>query len=178
MRRSRIARETSKLFNSVSSSTRRSSTRPSRQSAQGGNGESTAPHANSADDTRVKTETGGDDLVGKSMTLLPASRKRKREVGSPETSPASVSSPKSTARTTVKVEEKTVTPKRVKKARKQPAKKVKREDGQVEIHAPPNWQEVYDTVREMRKTIVAPVDTMGCETLAQEEISPRASELV
>lgn len=28
--------------------------------------------------------------------------------------------------------------------------------------APPHWKEVYDTIKTMRESIVAPVDTMGC----------------
>jgi endonuclease-3 len=43
----------------------------------------------------------------------------------------------------------------------------------VEIHPPPNWEEIYEAVKEMRKKVLAPVDTMGCETLAQEHSSPR-----
>jgi endonuclease III len=60
-----------------------------------------------------------------------------------------------------------------KKARRQPAKGVLNGTGEVEIHPPANWEEIYETVREMRKSILAPVDTMGCESLAEEHISPR-----
>lgn len=60
-------------------------------------------------------------------------------------------------------------------ARSQPARKrnVVKEDGQVEIHPPRQWEETYDAVKEMRKKIPAPVDTMGCETLAEAHASPR-----
>lgn len=64
-----------------------------------------------------------------------------------------------------------------KKARRQPAKGVLNGAGEVEIHPPANWEEIYETVREMRKSILAPVDTMGCESLAEEHISPRVSGL-
>ena len=43
----------------------------------------------------------------------------------------------------------------------------------MEIHPPAHWELVYTTIQEMRKRILAPVDTMGCETLAQPDISPR-----
>ena len=56
---------------------------------------------------------------------------------------------------------------------RRPAKKVLGEDGQVEIHPPLHWEEVYATVRKMRAKLVAPVDTMGCETLAQDGVSPK-----
>jgi endonuclease-3 len=62
---------------------------------------------------------------------------------------------------------------KTKKARRQPAKGFLNEAGEVEIHPPANWRETYEAVKEMRKTILAPVDTMGCETLAEKHISPR-----
>ncbi|KAI9697829.1 MAG: DNA N-glycosylase and apurinic/apyrimidinic (AP) lyase [Candelina mexicana] len=59
------------------------------------------------------------------------------------------------------------------RARMQPTKKVVSADRGVEIHAPPQWREAYDAVKEMRAKTMAPVDTMGCETLADEHASPR-----
>ncbi|KAF8477202.1 DNA glycosylase [Kalaharituber pfeilii] len=50
--------------------------------------------------------------------------------------------------------------------------KVKREKGGSStgrVLPPPHWKEMYDLVKEMRKRIPAPVDTMGCERLAEEE---------
>lgn len=46
-------------------------------------------------------------------------------------------------------------------------------DGDVTIHAPAHWEEVYDAVREMRKDGGAPVDTMGCERLADPSMSAK-----
>ena len=60
-----------------------------------------------------------------------------------------------------------------KKARRQPARKTLNEEGEVEIHPPPDWEEIYDAVKEMRKTVLAPVDTMGCESLAEEHLTPK-----
>lgn len=60
-----------------------------------------------------------------------------------------------------------------KKARRQPAKRVVKEDGEEEIQPPANWEEIYAAVMEMRKERLAPVDTMGCETLAEEQSTPR-----
>ena len=65
--------------------------------------------------------------------------------------------------------------KKIRKARRQPAKQIVNGAGEVEIHPPANWQEIYETVKEMRKLVLAPVDTMGCETLAEENLSPRVS---
>ena len=47
---------------------------------------------------------------------------------------------------------------------------VDEEDG---VEPPPRWRETYDTMKAMRSKIVAPVDTMGCERLADEEVSER-----
>lgn len=33
---------------------------------------------------------------------------------------------------------------------------------------PVGWEEVYNAIKEYRKNIIAPVDTMGCERLADE----------
>ncbi len=60
-----------------------------------------------------------------------------------------------------------------KKARRVPAKKVNGADGSVKIEPPPNWEEIYALTRQMRNENVAPVDTMGCESLADRQRSPR-----
>jgi endonuclease-3 len=60
-----------------------------------------------------------------------------------------------------------------KKARRTPAKKVRGADGNVKIEAPANWEEIYALTRQMRNENVAPVDTMGCESLADRQVSPR-----
>ncbi|KAK1217671.1 alpha,alpha-trehalase nth1 [Marasmius sp. AFHP31] len=39
--------------------------------------------------------------------------------------------------------------------------------------APENWQEVYEKIREMRKHVVAPVDTMGCDQAQSVEQNPQ-----
>lgn len=64
---------------------------------------------------------------------------------------------------------------KIKKARRQLAVTTANEDGKVEIYPPTNWAQIYDAVKEMRKTFLAPVDTMGCERLAEEHVSPRVS---
>ena len=64
---------------------------------------------------------------------------------------------------------------KVRKARRQPAKQSVNTKGEVEITPPPNWEATYVAMREMRQRVQAPVDTMGCETLAEEHISPRVS---
>lgn len=60
-----------------------------------------------------------------------------------------------------------------KKARRAPAKKVYGADGSVKMEPPANWEEIYALTREMRNENIAPVDTMGCESLADRKRSPR-----
>ncbi|EUC51181.1 hypothetical protein COCMIDRAFT_80033 [Bipolaris oryzae ATCC 44560] len=62
---------------------------------------------------------------------------------------------------------------KVKKARRAPAKKMTASDGTVKIEPPANWEEIYALTREMRNENPAPVDTMGCESLADRSRTPR-----
>ncbi|OJD34220.1 endonuclease iii [Diplodia corticola] len=61
---------------------------------------------------------------------------------------------------------------KAKKARRAPAKKAVAADGSVKVEPPPNWEEMYGLTAEMRSRVVAPVDTMGCESLADRKDSP------
>ncbi|KAI4229251.1 MAG: hypothetical protein L6R36_000999 [Xanthoria steineri] len=63
---------------------------------------------------------------------------------------------------------------KIKKGKKDPAQRVIDHDsGDVTIHPPSHWEEIYALVQEMRKKVLAPVDTMGCESLAEATRSPR-----
>ncbi|KAJ7611746.1 DNA glycosylase [Roridomyces roridus] len=44
--------------------------------------------------------------------------------------------------------------------------------------APPQWRQVYDTIKEMRSKIVAPVDTMGCHMAQKGETDPKNKRFV
>ncbi|KAH7132224.1 DNA repair protein-like protein Ntg1 [Dendryphion nanum] len=59
------------------------------------------------------------------------------------------------------------------KARRVPAKKSVASNGSVKVEPPPDWEEIYALTRQMRNENVAPVDTMGCESLADRKSSPR-----
>ena len=61
----------------------------------------------------------------------------------------------------------------IKKRRRQPTRKAINQAGKVEVHPPADWGKIYDCVKEMRKKVLAPVDTMGCETLAEDHLTPR-----
>jgi endonuclease III len=76
---------------------------------------------------------------------------------------------------TVKNEKDLEPPSSAKKPRRQPAKKVKTEDGLI---APPaNWERVYSLTQNMRSKMAAPVDTMGCESSANPTASLKDQRL-
>ena len=144
----------------------------------------------------VKSEGLGDDVwslssAGSAYDLdiedLPfettLSRKRKRGVDSPSTAVTSISTTTSTRTSPrkqgVKLEDRTIgKPGKARKTKRQPAKRIVNAEGDEEVRPPGNWEEIYEAVREMRKEKLAPVDTMGCETLAEKHMTPRVSPTI
>ena len=63
------------------------------------------------------------------------------------------------------------------KPRRQPAKRIKGPNGTVTVEPPTDWEKVYNMTAEMRKRVLAPVDTMGCESLHEVHRSPRDQRL-
>ncbi|CZT08838.1 related to DNA repair protein NTG1 [Rhynchosporium graminicola] len=154
MRTSKISQETSKLLNATSLTPRRSTrTSISRFTHPG----------------PIKKEESEEPL---DIEDVIPSRKRKRDVSRAPTK----SSPSRTTIKTETTETVTFSPTKERKVRK-PARKVKNEQtGEVEIHPPNDWAEVYAVVKEMRTSGAArnaAVDTMGCEKLAQEVVEPK-----
>ncbi|KAL8825052.1 MAG: hypothetical protein Q9191_004651 [Dirinaria sp. TL-2023a] len=112
------------------------------------------------------------DIEDSVPTNLSRSRKRKHGLDTPTTTVASISATTS-VRSTPRKPVANGKDGKIKKAKRQPAKQSINDAGEVEIHPPANWAEIYDSVKEMRKTAIAPVDTMGCETLAEEHLTAR-----
>ena len=135
----------------------------------------------------VKREESSDDVASLSSIASDISfdiedgplhtKKRKRGFDTPSTAVLSVSTIASTRTSPRKlgVKEEIASSGKARKAKRQPAKRIVNEDGEEEVQAPANWEEIYEAVREMRKEKLAPVDTMGCETLAEEHLTPRVS---
>ncbi|KAI9835086.1 MAG: hypothetical protein M1819_002638 [Sarea resinae] len=122
---------------------------------------SSVPSSPSRDDDVAYADGDEDESANR------PSKRRKRDNDVSTTTPSMPASKQAHVRSDVNTSSR---PKR--KPRKLATKKT--EDGLVAIHAPPpHWEEVYDTVKAMRARIVAPVDTMGCERLADETASPR-----
>lgn len=184
MKTSRIAKETAKIVNQPSRSdfTPRRQTRSFAASLHASTAEN-LPLKQKKED--VKQEDSSDD--GSSLSSIASaeafdiedvpfktspSRKRKRGSDTAATNVSTAITTRSSPhKPGLKVEE--GGNKKGKKARRQHAKSTINTAGEVEIHPPANWEEIYNAVREMRKLHLAPVDTMGCETLAEENLTPR-----
>ena len=137
---------------------------------------STKQDAESASNSSLSSIPSHNDFdIEDSPFGPPLSRKRKRGFDSPATAITTISTATSTRASPRKANIKSEsTPNgKTKKAKRQSAKRVIGYDGEVKIEAPTNWVEIYDLVKEMRKERLAPVDTMGCETLAEDHLSPK-----
>jgi endonuclease-3 len=174
MRTSRISRDTSKIIaasrtqrilRQTRPATNASNPRPQRDSIRAA--EEAEHNHNVASDSDSSSRLSSVPDSGSEGEAQRASKKRKRGQNAPivvkqeiqETSIDTVASPKKGTQ--------------AKKARRAPAKKVKGSDGGVKIEPPANWEEIYTLTREMRNANIAPVDTMGCESLADKNRTPR-----
>ena len=168
MRTSRISRDTSRILAATRTQRTLRQSRTTTNASSSGravkveeDAESSAINASGSELSSVP-DSGSED-----GGALRANKKRKRGQDAPivvkkelqETLVAAVPSPKKDTK--------------VKKARRVPAKKVKGSDGSVKIEAPANWEQIYALTREMRNANIAPVDTMGCESLADKQRTPR-----
>lgn len=181
MKTSRIARETVSIGKNAEILTRRqarsSLTSSIRAFAAGDANLTVEQKEDDGNESSSLSSIGPSGASDIEDSLTPSStRKRKRSIGSPPASVTTTSTVTVTTRTSPrKADIKTEDDSRakIKKGRKQPIKKVVGDSGEVTIHPPTNWQEIYTAVQEMRKKVLAPVDTMGCESLAEETRSPR-----
>lgn len=188
MRTSKVSRDTARIVNALSSS------RPTRRSlcqfGQVANGSETTTiatedgsvvpaAANSSDLSSPPTSpSSGSDFEEETPVHTAASRKRKRNhvsvtpVKSEKAIKSEYISPNGVSATRQSPRRASRTSNLPKKVRRQPAKRIKGENGDTHVEAPANWEELYNLTAEMRKKVVAPVDTMGCESLAEENRSP------
>lgn len=173
MRTSRISRDTSRIIAASRTQrtlrqTRTATTLAAHDIDNSNGAESTADPTSESElssapawsesDGDAQSTTGKRKRGQQTAAVVPAKRERKKVPIAPATSP----------------KEEATTPK--KKAHRPPAKKSgKTEDGEepVKVEPPPNWEEMYALTREMRNENLAPVDTMGCESLAETHRSPR-----
>lgn len=142
----------------------RRSTNPGRQYSpvETGSDDDGAPQSSGSDMSTPPSSPGEDDYESEASSNL-GKRKRKTPKAQPKSEPRSA---RRTARNAVKSEpdSKPSQPKR------KPAKRIKGEP--LSLDPPANWEKMYEITANMRKSIQAPVDTMGCETLALKDIPP------
>ena len=187
MRTSRISRETAKIVSKTSLGISRRQTRSIGTSLQRSTvTENTSQEINSS---KIKQEDDGNDnddsssLSSLASTTLhdiedfpsPVSHTRKRKRSLKPITDITTSNITRISPRKPNIKDEDGPAANTKKARRQPAKQVVNGAGEVEVHPPANWEKIYEAVREMRKHVLAPVDTMGCETLAEDNLSPRVS---
>ncbi|KAI8943231.1 hypothetical protein NX059_001253 [Plenodomus lindquistii] len=171
MRTSRISRDTSRIIAASRAQRTARQTRTAAniaahniQNTAAEDSDNTGNDVNAESDSELSSVPAESDSDGEAQT---STKKRKRG----QTAPVIVKEEhKEVSIATITSPQKEVKPK---KARRQPAKKVKTEDGGVRVEPPSNWEEIYALTREMRNENLAPVDTMGCESLAEKNRSPR-----
>jgi len=189
MKTYRIARETAKVTTSISHAdfVPRRQTRGFAASLQAFTYNGDAPVRKvekveqlSEDDSSLSSLGSGNTFdIEDAPFGASSTRKRKRGFDSPSTAVTIISTVTSTPTSPRKasVSEKNGPVRKARKAKRQPAKRIINKVGEEEVDPPANWEEIYDAVREMRKEKLAPVDTMGCETLAEERVTPRVSRV-
>lgn len=152
MRTSRVSRQTAHLVDALSPRRIRSST-----------------------GQHLDNEASPSRSEGRGSTLLSSSgQKRKRAKTTEDADPSVEVVTKVEESTSIRTSpRKAGTSDKPKKARRQPAKRRVDENGELTIDPPPNWEEVYSLTKQMRAQQLAPVDTMGCESLAEDRRSPR-----
>ena len=179
MRSSRVSRETARVVNALSPSTRRSTRRSLRSFANNAERDPSEPLERTESDARDEQASASPSTLNGTQSAASSSLgKRKR--GSTETPATLITSLETT--TTRRSPRKAPKPDdgngpSQRKPRRQPAKHIKGPNGALTVEPPANWEEVYNTTAAMRKRVLAPVDTMGCESLAEEHRSPRDQRL-
>ncbi|KAI7975285.1 hypothetical protein EIK77_007414 [Talaromyces pinophilus] len=175
MRTSRVSQETAKLVQALS---------PPRRQTRSSLAASALRNFSSSEN-QVAPELSDDSSLSSANTediedlLEPSAKRRRRNADTPTTSISSVSTTKRVKKeVTVKTEITEIPATKAKnvssKKRRQPAKKIKREDGSFEVQPPSNWETMYDIVKKMRAANpTAPVDTMGCAELHWRTSPPK-----
>jgi endonuclease-3 len=189
MRTSRLSRETARIVDAT--------TTPSnslRRSLRGFQHQHHDSSADASNDTQRPSSSGSELSTPPSSPQSDASSdynesaslgKRKRSSSSRRTTAAIKTEPEKeparrrTSRKAPKLEEQEddnddpqVGKPKIKKGKRQPAKRISGPNGNIKVEPPANWEQMYSITAEMRKRVLAPVDTMGCESLAEESRSP------
>ena len=190
MRTSRLSRETARIVEATATP---SNTKPLRRSLRGFQHNDSSAEA--SNDTTQRPSSSGSELstppsspqsdASSDYNASASLGKRKRSTRTTtaaKTETKTEPSRRRTSRKAPKLEEEEYddddddddqeTKPSIKKGRKQPAKRITGPNGAIKIEPPANWEQMYTTTASMRKRVLAPVDTMGCESLAEKSRSP------
>ncbi|KIV84054.1 hypothetical protein PV11_06028 [Exophiala sideris] len=192
MRTSKISQETTRIFNAISPNARTGRTTRSAKRiasfALGYNGEVEVKEDDSISSGVDSPRTDTPDIEDGLSTPARSSRKRKYGTSTPVAATESViktehESTWTPARRTKEEEAgegeeqdytESVGSGRARAKPKIPARRQTSPSGSVRVLPPSNWEEIYDTIKAMRRrNPTAPVDTMGCEDLFWRTAPPR-----
>lgn len=172
MHTSRLARQTERVMHALHDSPDLATRRSSRRTRQ-----ATIPDVDDDTNDPDGPRQASTQQIAAAKT---SSRKRKRDAQEKTLSPqvikleSTTESPRRSPRKDIKTREDSTidSDSKPRKAKRQPAKRIKGADGDVTVEPPPGWDRVYNVTAEMRKKWLAPVDTMGCESLAEDTRPP------
>ena len=184
MRSSRLSRDTNRLMSVLASRARSTRSNPKLKTEEDDDDNAFSPSP--TPDVPSDVDENTEHVQPGSKTV--AKRKRQPTISNSNATAAAAASSSSAAAAArasaePRVKEEALAPSevatkpRAKKARRQPAKKVTSAGGEVKMEPPANWAEMYRLTREMRSGMIAPVDTMGCESLADRTRSERDQRL-
>ena len=182
MRTSRVSRQTAQVVEALSPKKPKKRINGAVSRIAGLNGahdEPDRPQGAESPLSSAPTTPLSQTSVKEEIFTQPTSRKRKRTATSQTRTPKSIAHTTSTSAAYVHTALNEPVPAPVptvkpKKARRQPAKPIKSTNGEItHVEPPPHWDEVYTLTQEMRKLWPAAVDSMGCESLADDKRTPR-----
>lgn len=188
MKTSRISRETARLVDALTpthnpANSLRRSLRGLRHQQPDQSADSSTQRPSSSG-SELSTPPSSPDSAASDYDSKASIGKRKRSNGAAPTSKVKTETPRRSSRKAPKLEEgegeegQDASKPKVKRGKRQPAKRISGpNNGDLNLSPPPNWEEMYNITASMRKRVVAPVDTMGCETLADKQRSPRDRRL-
>lgn len=179
MRTSRISRDAARIAEATTTNPAASSLRRSLRGFRNQDSPTTATAPTSrpsSSGSELSTPPSSPNSDASSYGYESEASLGKRKRGSAPKTEAKRQSSRQTPRKAPKLEdpeeEATETKPKIKKGKRQPAKRISGPNGALTISPPQNWEKMYATTAEMRKRVLAPVDTMGCESLADETRSP------
>ncbi|KAK5114103.1 hypothetical protein LTR62_002672 [Meristemomyces frigidus] len=177
MRTSRVSRETQRIVDGLSLATKPVTPR---RSLRGYAADAEPPVSNDVFDAAPMTDADDKGTIDVMSTANLGKRKRGQPTR-PSKSSTSIKDDETNVRRsprkTLKLEDIAPATGDGPKSGRKPAKRIKGTGNSLTTEPPLGWEQVYDITAAMRKRVLAPVDTMGCEDLADTTRSPQDQRL-